>query len=122
MNGAKAFTKEQLAVKIQRLSAANIQLVNDKIKTEKIKTNLKVNRTRLLGEKNSLIAKREELRTEIVTLNTARPFNAPVRNHQDLLLNQRRNKLKTKRPPPFDGVKENFQRFFIRIRYYQRFY
>jgi len=44
VSGAKAFTKEQLAAEIQRLSAANAQLVNDKIETEKIKVNLEVDR------------------------------------------------------------------------------
>ena len=81
MNDAEAYTKEQLAVEIQRLSATNAQLVNDKMKTEKIKVNLEADRTRLFGEKNSLVAKREELRAEITALNTAGPPNAPIRSH-----------------------------------------
>src|SRR6266699_1069844 len=122
VSGAEAYTKEQLAIEIQRLSAANAQLINDKMETEKIKVNLEADRTRLFGEKNSLIAKREELRTEIATLNAVGLFNAPVRSHQDPLLNQGRDKLKTKRPPPFDDMKKNLQRFFIGTRYYQGFY
>ena len=35
--------------------------VTDKMETEKAKVNLEVDRARLLGEKNSLVAKREEL-------------------------------------------------------------
>ncbi len=122
INGTKAYTKEQLAVEIQRLSTANAQLINDKIKTEKIKVNLEANRARLLGKKNSLIAKREELRAEITVLNAVGPSNAPVRGYQDPLLNQGRDKLKAKRPPPFDNTKENLQGFLIRTRYYQGFY
>ena len=33
-----------------------------------------------------------------------------------------RNKLKIKRLLSFNSLKENFQRFFIKIQYYQRFY
>ncbi len=32
------------------------------------------------------------------------------------------DKFKVKKLLFFDGIKENFQRFFIEIRYYQRFY
>ncbi len=81
MSGAKAFTKEQLAAEIQRLSAANAQLVTDKIETEKIKVNLEADKARLFSEKNSLIAKKKELRTEIAILNVAGPSNALVRGH-----------------------------------------
>ena len=44
MNNAEVFTKEQLAVEIQRFSIANTQLVTDKIETEKIKVNLEIDR------------------------------------------------------------------------------
>jgi len=81
VSGAKAFTKEQLAAEIQRLSAANAQLVTDKIETEKIKVNLEADKARLFSEKNSLIAKKKELRTEIAILNVAGPSNALVRGH-----------------------------------------
>ncbi len=75
MNGVEVFIKEQLAVKIQRFSTVNAQLITDKIKTEKIKVNLEADRARLFGEKNFLVAKRKKLRAEIATLNTAGLFN-----------------------------------------------
>ena len=81
MNGAEAFTKEQLAAKIQRFSATNAQLVTDKMKTEKIKVNLEANRVRLLNEKNSLVAKKKELRVEIVILNITGLFNISIYNY-----------------------------------------
>jgi len=68
-NGVKTYSKEVLNDKISKLTAANIQLVTDKIKIEKVKVNLKVNKIRLFDEKNSLIAKRKELRIEIAALN-----------------------------------------------------
>ena len=43
--------------------------MTDKIETEKTKVNLEIDRTRLFNKKNSLVAKKEELRAEIVTLN-----------------------------------------------------
>ena len=107
VSSTKAYTKEQLAAEIQRLSTANVQLINDKIETEKIKVNLEADRVRLLGEKNSLVAKREELRVEIAALNAVGLSNAPIRGHQDPLLNQGRDKLKAKRPPPFNNLKKN---------------
>ncbi len=45
---------------------------------EKVKVNLKIDKTQLFDEKNSLVAKKEELRTEIVTLNIA---NISIRNY-----------------------------------------
>ncbi len=60
-SGVKVYIKEQLAVEIQRFIIANIQLMTDKIETERTKVNLETDRARLLREKNSLIAKREEL-------------------------------------------------------------
>ena len=68
-NGIKTFIKKQLTIEIQRLSTANVQLITNKIKTEKAKVNLQANKTRLLREKNSLVVKREEFRAEIVTMN-----------------------------------------------------
>ena len=58
----------------------------DKMKTEKARVNLEVDRTRLFDEKNSLVAKREELRVEIVMLNATGFFNVLIYGHQDLLL------------------------------------
>ena len=87
INGIEFYIKEQLVIEIQRLSVVNTQLVADKMETEKIKVNLEVDKVRLFSEKNSLIAKKEELRTEIVVLNIAGPFNVPIRSYQNLLLN-----------------------------------
>ncbi len=68
-NNVEAYSKEVLGDEIRRLIVANVQLVTDKIETEKIRVNLEVDRVRLFGEKNSLIIKREKLRAEIVVLN-----------------------------------------------------
>ncbi len=81
INSVGTFIKEQLAAKIQRLSTINIQLVTDKIETEKIKVNLKIDRVRLFDEKNSLIVKKEELRAEIAALNAAGPFNISIHDY-----------------------------------------
>ncbi len=78
MNGTKSYTKEQLAVEIQRLLTANAQLINDKMEIEKIKVNLETDRMRLFDEKNSLVVKREKLRAEIATLNVAGSSNALI--------------------------------------------
>ena len=115
INNIKTFTKEQLAIEIQRLSTINIQFINNKIKTEKIKANLKANKMQLFNKKNSLIVKRKELRAEIVVLNVVKSFNIPIYGYQDLLLNQGRDKFKAKGLFSFDNIKKNFQRFFIRI-------
>ncbi len=93
--------------------------MTDKIKTEKTKVNLETNRMQLLGKKNSLVAKRKKLRAEIIILNIT---NIPIRGHQDPLLKPTRDKLKAKRPPPFDNLKKNLQKFLIETRYYQEFY
>ncbi len=50
----------------------------NKMETEKAKVNLEADRIQLLGEKNSLIVKKKELRTEIATLNVIGLFNIPV--------------------------------------------
>ena len=76
-----------MAIKIQRFSAANAQLVNNKMETEKIKVNLKADKIRLFGEKNSLVAKRKELRAKIVALNAVGLSNISVRSYQNPLLN-----------------------------------
>ena len=89
--------------------------MTDKIKTEKAKVNLKADKTRLFGEKNSLVVKREELRAEIVTLNAT---NVLVRGYQDPFLGPIQDKLKAKKLLLFDGLKKNLQKFFTRIRYY----
>jgi len=121
-SGVKVYSKEDLSDEIRRLTAANVQLVIDKIKIEKVKVNLETDRIQLFDKKNSLIAKREKLRAEIAALNVAGPSNILVCGHQDPLLRPIRDKFKIKRPPSFDNLKKNFQRFFIGIRYYQGFY
>jgi len=70
-SGIKVYSKEALGDEIRRLIAINVQLVIDKIKAEKIRINLEADRAQLLDEKNSLVVKREKLRTEIVALNAA---------------------------------------------------
>ncbi len=114
INGVETYNKEALGDKIRRLIIINAQLVTDKMETEKVRINLEADKTRLFNEKNSLIVKREKLRTEIATLNAA---NVPVRSYQDPFLRPIQDKLKAKRSPPFDSLKENLQRFFIRIQY-----
>ncbi len=80
-SGVEAYSKEVLGNKICRLTTVNVQLVIDKIKTEKVKVNLKVDKIQLFDKKNSLVAKREELRTEIVVLNAAGSSNVLVRRY-----------------------------------------
>jgi len=106
-SGVEAYSKEALGDEIRRLITTNVQLITDKMETEKARVNLKADRVQLLGKKNSLVAKREKLRIEIVVLNTAGSSNVPIRKHQDPLLKLIRNKLKAKRSTPFDNVKEN---------------
>jgi len=80
-NNVEAFNKETLGDKIRRLTTTNIQLMTDKIEIEKARVNVETNKIRLFNEKNSLIVKREELRTEIATLNIAGLPNVLTRNH-----------------------------------------
>ncbi len=94
----------------------------NKIKTEKTKVNLEADRIQLFNKKNSLVVKKEEFQTEIAILNTIGLFNVLIYRYQNPLLKPIQNKLKAKRSLPFDGLKENFQRFLTRTRYYQRFY
>ena len=81
MNGIEDYNKEVLDNKIRKLTIANIQLITNKMETKKVRINLKVDRTRLLDEKNSLVVKKEEFRTEIVILNIIRFSNVPVYSH-----------------------------------------
>jgi len=118
-NDIEAYNKETLNNEIRKLTATNTQLMTNKIKTEKTKVNLETDKIQLLDEKNSLVIKKEELWAEIAALNI---INVLVRSHQNPFLRPIRDKFKTKRPLPFDNLKENLQKFFIRIRYYQRFY
>ncbi len=77
-SGIEAYTKEQLITEIQQLTTANVQLMTDKIETERIKVNLEADRMRLLDKKNSLVVKRKEFRTEIVMLNAVKSSNVPI--------------------------------------------
>jgi len=97
-------------------------LITNKIKTEKIKINLETDKMRLFGKKNSLIVKKEELRIEITALNAAGPSNIPIYRYQNPFLKPTQDKLKAKKPPPFNNLKKNFQKFFTETRYYQGFY
>ena len=104
-SGVEAYSKEQLAEEIRRLTSANAQLANDKLEVEATNAKLEADRNRLVSEKNIFVTKREELRAEL----------AATRAIPTTTANTGRDKLKAKRPPPFDGAKENFQPFFIRI-------
>jgi len=121
-NGIETYSKKTLNNEIRKLIIANVQLITDKMKIEKVRVNLEANRVQLFGEKNFLVVKREELRAEIITLNAAGFSNVPIRRYQNPLLRPTRDKLKVKRPVSFDNIKKNFQRFFTKTRYYQRFY
>ncbi len=59
-NGVETYNKETLNDEIRRLTATNVQLVVDKMETEKVKVNLKADKIQLFNEKNSLIIKKEE--------------------------------------------------------------
>ncbi len=50
----------------------------DKMKIEKVRVNLKADKIRLFDEKNSLVVKKEEFRTETIILNVVGPFNVLV--------------------------------------------
>ena len=107
-NNIEVYNKEVLDDEICRLTTTNVQLVIDKIKTEKVKINLETNKVQLFGEKNSLVVKKEELRVEIAALNVAGPFNVPVCSYQDPFLKPTRNKFKAKRLLSFDSLKKKF--------------
>ena len=77
-NNVKIYSKEALSDEIHRLTIANVQLMIDKIETEKTSVNLKTNKMQLLDKKNFLVVKRKELRVEIVALNVA---NVLIRSH-----------------------------------------
>jgi len=68
-SGVEIYSKEVLGDEICRLIVANVQLVTDKMETEKARVNLEADRVRWFGKKNFLVVKREELRAEIVVLN-----------------------------------------------------
>ncbi len=80
-NDIEVYNKEILSDKIYKLTTTNVQLITNKIKTEKIKVNLETNKIRLFDKKNSLVVKRKELRVEITALNTVKLFNVPIRRY-----------------------------------------
>ncbi len=80
-NGIEVYNKKVLNDEIRRLTATNVQLMIDKIETEKARINLKADKIRLFGKKNSLVIKKEELRIEIVVLNAVKLFNILVYRH-----------------------------------------
>ena len=108
INNVETYNKETLNDKICKLTAINIQLMIDKIKTEKTRINLEANKVQLFDKKNFLVAKRKKLRTEIVILNAAGHFNVLIRSYQDPLLKLTQDKFKAKRLPSFDSLKKNF--------------
>ncbi len=85
-NNVEIYNKETLSNKIRKLTVTNTQLMIDKIKIEKVKINLEADKVQLFGEKNSLIVKRKEFRTEIVALYVAGFSNVLIYRHQDPLL------------------------------------
>ncbi len=53
-SGIEVYIKEQLTIEIQRFTTTNVQLMIDKIKTERTKVNLEADRIRLLKKKELL--------------------------------------------------------------------
>ncbi len=58
-NGVETYNKETLGDEIRKLTTTNIQLMTDKIKTEKVRVNLEADKIQLFDEKNSLVAKKK---------------------------------------------------------------
>jgi len=113
-NDIETYNKKALNDKIHRLTTANVQLITNKTETEKTSINLETDKIRLLDKKNFLVAKKKEFRIEITALYTAGSSNILVHNHQNPFLKLIRDKFKAKRPPLFDNLKKNFQKFFTR--------
>jgi len=90
--------------------------MNDKLDIEAAKTRLEADKIRLINEKNIFVAKKEELRAELI-----KTAVALVTNIQTFVIIVY-DKLKAKRLSLFDGTKEMLQRFFIGICYYYKFY
>ena len=80
-NGVEVYSKKVFGDEIRRLITANVQLITNKMETEKARVNLEVDKVRLFGEKNSLVAKKEEFQIEIVVLNVVGFFNVLVRRY-----------------------------------------
>jgi hypothetical protein len=110
-SGVEVYSKEQLAEEICRFTTTNVQLVNDKLGTEATNAKLEADKSRLISKKNIFVAKREELRTELVAIRAMPAISSNIANTG-------RDRFKAKRPLSFDGVKENLQPFFTGTRYY----
>jgi hypothetical protein len=110
-NDIEAYNKEQLAEEIRKLTTVNAQLMNDKLRTETTNAKLEADKNRLINEKNTFVAKRKKLQTKLIATRTI-PAVIPA------IANSGRDKLKAKRPLPFNRAKKNFQPFFTRTQYY----
>ena len=84
---------------------------------EAVKTRFEVDKIKLINKKNIFVTKKEELQAELTEAAAA----TPTTNIQTFITIAY-NKLKAKRPLPFDRTKETFQRFFIKTHYYYKFY
>ncbi len=62
----KTYNKEVLEEEIYRFITTNVQLVNDKLDIKAAKTKLEIDKARLINEKNIFVAKKEELRVELI--------------------------------------------------------
>ncbi len=58
-NDIEAYNKETLDDKIRKLTTTNVQLIINKIETEKTKINLETDKIRLFDKKNSLVVKKK---------------------------------------------------------------
>jgi len=76
-SGVEAYNKEILDDEIRRLITANVQLMTDKMETEKIKVNLETDRIRLFGEKNSPVVCHNPCRDKRTSANRPRLMVEP---------------------------------------------
>jgi len=71
-NGIKAYSKEVLREEIRRLTITNVQLANDKLDIEAVKTRFEADKARLISKKNIFVAKKKKLQIELaVAISTA---------------------------------------------------
>jgi len=80
-NDVKAYNKKTLGDKICKLTTTNVQLMINKIKTEKVKVNLETDKIQLLDKKNFLIIKKEKLQIEITVLNVVELSNVLIHRY-----------------------------------------
>ncbi len=98
----EAYSKEALGKEIRRLTATNIQLMNDNLNTEVAKTKLEADKAKLIYEKNILMVKKEELQAELVEAVTVPTTSIQVS------VTIVYDKFKAKRLLLFDRIKEMF--------------